>query len=1411
MRSWTMRSLTMRSSLRYCTAAALLLVVSSLSVGGGSPPAPSCVIVPTTCPSGPPVMLNVNANCLAALPDLRSQAAGILICFFNPPADTTVIVVQNPPAGTLVGPGTHQIVLELRAQGATPVACAPVSVIVRDASQPIITTCPADREVNADAQCMGQIPDLTGEVGATDNCSGLCPRNSPGNCLNITQNPTRGSFVGLGPTNVVITVMDQGGNSAMCTTVITVVDHTPPVITSCPSGPTLNVNDQCFALIPDLRGDVLTEDNCSLNPGLIVTQSPPPNTMVGIGTTDVVLTATDAVGNSSQCTTQVAVVDVTPPTILTCPPARTVALAGDCTSAVPDLRPEVAATDNCTLFGNLVVSQTPAPGNPVSGPAQFDVTIMVADSYGNAAQCTVRLTFADMTPPSITTCPADRELAVNESCQAIVPDLRFELQASDNCTPFCGGPAQSVCLIIEQDPAPGTPVGPGTTVLTFTVRDDEQNESMCTATLTVRDVTPPVISDCGTNMSADADGNCQAAVPDFRPAVVASDNCTSQPSLDVAQDPAPGTLVNVGTTTIAITVTDGDNNSATCTREFTVADVTAPAIVTCPPDVQVFADSYCRGMVPDLVPLVVASDNCTTQPSDLDITQNPAAGTPILGGPGAMVQVNITVSDPSGNMNTDCSVQVTLVDNMPATLGMCAGPQTIVANEQCSASLPDLRGLVAASDNCSYVVSQDPAPGTVIGLGSTNVALSVSDPSGQPVDGSPCTTTVEVIDKTAPTIIQCATSQPISAGENCTAVVPDLTVQVQATDNCTSQPSLNITQDPVAGSVIGLGQTVVVLTVTDASGNNAMCSATLTVSDDTPPTIVQCASDQTIPADVECFAQIPDLTGAIQVTDNCTPACSGPGDRGRTPACLRITQTPLAGTIVGVGTYPVTITVRDVAGNSSECTANITVADQTNPTILTCGPSLIMFSNTPNSCLVEIPDLTLGVDAFDNCTPSCGQGGPRGPGGQCLQITQDPPAGTQAGPGDTLVTITVTDAVGNSSTCEVTVRVLDETRPEIVFCASSTEVPANANCQAALPDLTGQIVAVDNCTSQPAMMIMQEPPAGTLVGLGVTTVTLTVKDAAGNTATCTANVEVRDTTAPTIANCGGTRQLVANANCQATVPELTGSIQVSDNCTTQPADFIITQEPPAGTVIGLGSTTVTITVFDRFENRATCNVTLLVIDSTPPSISQCPGSQSLDVGAGCITTVPDFRAGVVAADNCTATAALSITQAPAPGAVLDIGPNAIVISVRDGANNVSTCTFIVTVIAPDTDGDGVPDCRDNCPTTTNPDQADADSDGVGDACSDRDADSVLDPVDNCPDTANADQLDSDNDGTGDACDGSPAPQPAPGCDPRGNNINLLMSLFLRAPVCGIGCLVPLALTAFGVMAMRSGYRRRNRR
>lgn len=74
----------------------------------------------------------------------------------------------------------------------------------------------------------------------------------------------------------------------------------------------------------------------------------------------------------------------------------------------------------------------------------------------------------------------------------------------------------------------------------------------------------------------------------------------------------------------------------------------------------------------------------------------------------------------------------------------------------------------------------------------------------------------------------------------------------------------------------------------------------------------------------------------------------------------------------------------------------------------------------------------------------------------------------------------------------------------------------------------------------------------------------------------------------------------------------------------------------------------------------------------------------------------------------------------------------------------------------DYDNDGDFNENDNCPFDSNPDQADADMDGLGDACdsttNDQDGDGDVDSMDNCPFVDNPDQTDTDMDGLGDLCD-----------------------------------------------------------
>ncbi len=134
----------------------------------------------------------------------------------------------------------------------------------------------------------------------------------------------------------------------------------------------------------------------------------------------------------------------------------------------------------------------------------------------------------------------------------------------------------------------------------------------------------------------------------------------------------------------------------------------------------------------------------------------------------------------------------------------------------------------------------------------------------------------------------------------------------------------------------------------------------------------------------------------------------------------------------------------------------------------------------------------------------------------------------------------------------------------------------------------------------------------------------------------------------------------------------------------------------------------------------------------------------------------------------------------------------------------------------DSDGDGTPDCLDQCPD--DPAKGAPGICGCGIPDEDSDGDGWLDCLDNCPNVPNPDQADENGDGVGDACAPAPAPLPlSPLPPPTADPIPEAFDDAAPSGDCGTGLcasgaptLMPFMLFGWGWLK-RSGYTRRVQR
>ena len=169
-----------------------------------------------------------------------------------------------------------------------------------------------------------------------------------------------------------------------------------------------------------------------------------------------------------------------------------------------------------------------------------------------------------------------------------------------------------------------------------------------------------------------------------------------------------------------------------------------------------------------------------------------------------------------------------------------------------------------------------------------------------------------------------------------------------------------------------------------------------------------------------------------------------------------------------------------------------TIPDTT-PPVITCPLNIIMV-NDAGVCeaIVTFANAT----ATDDTDPN-----------PVVTQTMGPLSGAAFPVGDTIIEFTAQDASGNMSTCTFTITVLDAENPTVT-CPADQTVMADQTQTYIMPDYVGSglATATDNCTAMPA--IIQSPSPGSIVGPGMTSVSIIATDDSGNQAFCTFNLVV---------------------------------------------------------------------------------------------------------------------------------------------------------------------------------------------------------------------------------------------------------------------------------------------------------------
>ncbi len=709
------------------------------------------------------------------------------------------------------------------------------------------------------------------------------------------------------------------------------------------------------------------EDNCTSAPTLTLDQSAFDCTNIG-STNPVVLTASDEQGNSVTCNSSIQVVDDSGP-VLDCVNS-TVTLTSGSSGTVSTDEFVSSLTDNCDNNPTLTPS-TYSFDCSQQGPNTLALT--ATDQYNNTSTCDVTI-IVDYDDTPFASCLGEITVELDTNGDGSIS----ELDVDAGSYVLCENPS------LELDQEMFTCADLGSNTVTLTVTNDNGNTAVCTTTVLVADNENPNVVCDNEIVIIELDNNGEATGSYDEFVLSTSDNCGS---VEFETEVYNFTCDSIGFNLVTVTIFDENDNDDSCNAFVEVVDNLSPNAIC--NDVEVVL-GFSGTVTVDASTLSTGStDNCSLQNSNITYTFDcEDVGTP--------VSIEVEVFDASNNLDV-CTSLVTVLDAL-APVASCQSTEIFVNAD--NIALLDAESINNNSfDNCSnliYTVSQSEF--NCDDLGQVMVELTVTDQSG---NSDNCSTMITISDNSNPQA-ECA---PL------TEVVLDATgnLELQLIDifsgSSFSCSGFDSEIDPSTFDCTDVGQFQnVELTIFSNNGQNSVANCLIQILDQTAPTFECVDLVTTLDETTEIIITPEDLVE--NVSDECTADEIYYNFETLTLNCDNI------------GTFEKELIVVDGNLNPDTCTVSITLIDNTQP-IAICNDMVDVFLDEDGLASIEIDDINNGSSNL------CGEILPAT--GSVLSKTNFACDNI----GANIITLMVTDALGNEDECQSIVNVFDAIDPEI--------------------------------------------------------------------------------------------------------------------------------------------------------------------------------------------------------------------------------------------------------------------------------------------------------------------------------------------------------------------------------------------